>query len=333
MTIVPISQSPRFSIQATQAVCEKYDDGEIDEDEEQEYQDDEYEDDDDDDDISENTDDTECFDIDVTQEKADTSILKACRELDTATVITFNYSSVSREVAADGICAAVNACDMNCRISDTIRIIKHLQSLHRCITLEIPLLNLITEDHTLVPEPLLNMLVKQITEPSCIVKCLVNSESSLWKRVLQLFIKYKHEISNKELLRIMEKTGSSHPRRLDKIVSIIIRYSLLRVAEEDDEEDRKAFSKLTNVIISTPYMKSLDAILESEHDLTLNLCRFGIFQDQVQSDCCSVVDRLLQNKQILAFYFDIIENLIARNSPIIHSQQMKAILVNAINNK
>lgn len=306
------------------------DDEDIDEDDEEDDEVSLFEDD-----ISENTDDTNTTNSEESQhnqEKADSKILQACKELDAETIMTFNHDSVSKELAMSAICAAVRACTKTVEIATTIRIVKYIQSLHSGLTLDIPLMALITDENDTVPENLLNVLVKHITDPTSIIKCLVVTESSLWKKLLQLFIKYGYLISPKDLLRIIKLVSSSHSRRLDKIISILIKYSLLNTVYENEEE-RRALSKLTNVIISTPYMKSLDAILDSKLDLTLTLCRFGIFQDSLDRDCCGVVSRLLENKQILAFYLDIIENLLARNSPIIHSQKMKDILVNAIKNE
>jgi len=254
-----------------------------------------------------------------------TIFLEDIKYLRVENICSLGKGEISDDFIFDGMVNVILNSAIGCNVERQIKILFHLESIlfrnediwSSCF------IRVIAQATTLVHQNLLSFLIKRSTDifPQVKTICQMNTEN--WKQVFKLYSRHKKQLSIKQILHLTDYSVLTN--KTDKIIASVFRYKLHIYHQE---YDRPFVIRLFNRILSIPLLRALDNILQyvDTLDLISGLCRFGIFQDVIERDLCNVVSRMLREKAIVNFYRDIINNLIERKSPIIHTATMYTIL-------
>lgn len=257
-----------------------------------------------------------------------TIFLENIKYLQVQDICCFTKGEISDELILEGMVTVVLNCAMGCNVKRQIQILFHLEKIlfrnddiwNTC------LIRVIAQATTLLHQNLLSFLIKRSADIYSQIKTICQMKTDNWKQILKLYSRHNKQLGIKQILHLTD--FSILTNRTDKIIASIFRYEL----HIYQEYDQPSLVRLFNRILSTPLLRTLDMILRYTDTMNLisGLCRFGIFQDVIERDLCNVVSRMLREKAIVEFYRDIINNLLERKSPIIHTASMYSILRQSI---
>ncbi len=259
--------------------------------------------------------------------------------------LDFNMDDLDNDLIIDTICQMTAGFEQKDQMKNTIAKFKALRRYHhpplRNFNEVMKILTLkdntrfLTQTH----ESLIRYLVKNTSNTAFALELMFDTRyPKLAQTVVDCCVKFQLKFKTVDLLR---KVRSQFGKKA-QVIKFILQNGLLKTSNNEqkrnrdinsfgsDSRNKTNLTKILNLLISAPYPDALSTYLSNPELPVDGLCRFGVFQCIIERNFVKVVEMLVNDKRILAFYFDIITNILERKSPIIRSKKMNDILISAV---